>query len=217
MAVSSSTATLYIACKGFRLPTSTPRNAAPFPNSVALALKPRRFCIRSSNDTSIETSAEEADPDSSIEVPKGPPSLISALNVERALRGIPITDVDHYGRLGLPRGCSNDQVVDAYRSKTEELLNQGLEAEELDQKLELLEESYTILSTPEERRIYDWSLARSENPDRYAWPYEVDSTKPSQESPPAQEPEDIGPTISVGYFILVWLLVSFVLSIALNR
>ncbi|PON77368.1 DnaJ domain containing protein [Parasponia andersonii] len=215
MAVSSSAATLYLSHK--RFPLSTPIYVSTLSsNYVVYPSKPSRHCIRCSQETSVETSAEEADSESSIEVPKGPPSLISALNVERALRGIPITDVDHYGRLGLSRGCSSEQVTDAYRSKTEELTSQGLEEEELNQKLEELKESYSILSTAEERRLYDWSLARSEQPDRYAWPFEVDTTKPPQDEPPAQEPEDVGPTILVGYFILGWLLLSFVLSIALN-
>ncbi|KAL5559523.1 hypothetical protein UlMin_035734 [Ulmus minor] len=204
MALSSSTATLYIPNKIIPLPTT--KNGFISFSSTKL----RRFHVRSSDDpTSVETP--------SIDVPEGPPSLISALNVERALRGIPITDVDHYGNLGVSKGCSIEQVRNAYKSKSEELMKQGLEAEELDKELQLLKESYTILSTDQERRLYDWSLARSEKPDRYLWPFEVDQTKPPQEEPPAQEPEDVGPTRAVGYFILGWVVLSVVLSIALNR
>ena len=87
MAMSSSAATLYISGKGFKLPTLSYGSMSS--NYVVFISKPLRFYIRSSNEnTSVETSAEEADSESSIEVPKGPPSLISALNVERALRGI---------------------------------------------------------------------------------------------------------------------------------
>ncbi|KAF4382207.1 hypothetical protein G4B88_011536 [Cannabis sativa] len=248
--------------------------------------------IRSnSNDTSSSsstvettiTSPEDAttqEEEDSIEETEESPSLISALNVERALRGIPITDVDYYGKLGLSRDCSLNQVNDAYRIKSEELKNRGLEEEELNKELQLLKESYTILSTVEERRLYDWSLSRSEKTDKYVWPFEVDSTKPPQDEPPQQgldrvqgsrygfgfeslcwvwgsmfvdgsgfrvrsvygvrgqnqvqdsspmlgfrvdvqdqdkEPEDIGPTRAVGYFILGWVILSTVLSIALNR
>uniref|UniRef100_A0A803NFS8 J domain-containing protein n=1 Tax=Cannabis sativa TaxID=3483 RepID=A0A803NFS8_CANSA len=184
--------------------------------------------IRSnSNDTSSSsstvettiTSPEDAttqEEEDSIEETEESPSLISALNVERALRGIPITDVDYYGKLGLSRDCSLNQVNDAYRIKSEELKNRGLEEEELNKELQLLKESYTILSTVEERRLYDWSLSRSEKTDKYVWPFEVDSTKPPQDEPP-QQPEDIGPTRAVGYFILGWVILSTVLSIALNR
>ena len=146
-----------------------------------------------------------------------PPSLISALNVERALRGIAITDVDHYGRLGIPRNCPYDQVAVAYKDRIEELKKQGLEEEELNKQVELLRESYNILSSEEERRMYDWSLARSGNRDRYVWPFETDITQKPQGNPPPQEPENVGPTRIVGYFILGWLVLSFVLSIALNR
>ncbi|KAH7523871.1 NAD(P)H-quinone oxidoreductase subunit U, chloroplastic [Ziziphus jujuba] len=218
MAASSSpTVTLYISQQSLSLPT--PGNRVFFTNyTTSFESKPRRFCIRNStNDASVETTTTDTDSESSIEAPKGPPSLISALNVERALRGIPITDVDHYGRLGVARGSSYDQVTKAYQAKVEELINQGLDEEELRSKQDLLKESFTILSTPEERRLYDWSLARSEKPERYVWPFEVDKTKPPTEPPPPQEPEDVGPTRFVGYFLLGWLILSIALSIALAR
>ena len=42
-----------------------------------------------------------------------------------------------------------------------------------------------ILSSEEERRLYDWSLKRAENPDRYVWPFETDITQiPTQPAPP---------------------------------
>ncbi|KAL7187009.1 hypothetical protein ACSBR1_037139 [Camellia fascicularis] len=67
--------------------------------------KPPKYVIRctATGNPSPET-------ETPVEVPKGPPPLISALNVERALRGIPITDVDHYGRLGIQKSCPFDQV-----------------------------------------------------------------------------------------------------------
>lgn len=86
MAVSSTTATVYISRKDFL--TQTPISGAIFTNSIAFATKPRRFHIRSSSEVPAETVATEADSESSIEAPKEPPSLISALNVERAFRGI---------------------------------------------------------------------------------------------------------------------------------
>uniref|UniRef100_M1CNA1 DNAJ heat shock N-terminal domain-containing protein n=2 Tax=Solanum TaxID=4107 RepID=M1CNA1_SOLTU len=95
-------------------------------------------------------------------------------------------------------------------------MNEGLVEEELNKKLQLLKESYSILSTPEERRLYDWSLVRSEAPDDYKWPFEVDPTPPSTGTPPPQEPEDVEPTILVGYFFLGWFVLAAVLSIALN-
>lgn len=173
----------------------------------------------SAETTASESTAESDSDEATVEVRKEAPSLISALNVEKALRGIAITEVDHYGRLGLNRGCSYDEVSTAYKSKVGELNNQGLEEEELTKNLELLKESYSVLSSVEERRLYDWSLTRSEKPDQYMWPFEVDITQiPVDGTPPIlQEPEDVGPTRLIGYFILGWLILSFVLSIILNR
>ncbi|RZR73965.1 hypothetical protein BHM03_00030277 [Ensete ventricosum] len=94
-----------------------------------------------------------------------------------------ITDADHYGRLGIPRGTPYDQtsvpsniqnllcqVKVAYEKKCEELMSKGLDEEETSKELELL-----------------------------------------------KEPEDIGPTRLVGYFFLAWLILSFALSVTLNR
>lgn len=47
----------------------------------------RQLVIRSSGEESA-TAVEEEEPQSPVEVSKGPPSLISALNVEKALRGL---------------------------------------------------------------------------------------------------------------------------------
>ncbi|KAI5669624.1 hypothetical protein M9H77_19477 [Catharanthus roseus] len=189
------------------------------PKVISKPIRRRLLVVRrSGGDVSAETTTSETtESEAPVDVRKEPSSLISALNVEKALRGIAITDVDHYGRLGLRRGCSYDQVSFAYKKKVEELTNQGLEEDELNKNLELLKESYSILSSVEERRLYDWSLSRSENPEDYKWPFEMDITQtPPDESPP-QEEEDVGPTRLVGYLILGWLILSFTLSIALNR
>uniref|UniRef100_A0A0F7H1C8 Chaperone DnaJ-domain superfamily protein n=1 Tax=Pelargonium australe TaxID=59866 RepID=A0A0F7H1C8_9ROSI len=178
---------------------------------------PTRFIsiIRNSSDAAATTTTSDSD----IEVPEGPPSLISALNVERALRGIPITDIDYYGELGIPKSCRSELVITAaYKSKVDEVLKQqGQDEDEgVNKKLEILKESYRVLSSPDERRLYDWSLSRSENPDTYSWPFEVDDTVTAKGDPPPQEPEDFGPTRLLGYSFLAWVLLSIVMSIALN-
>ncbi|XP_073313312.1 NAD(P)H-quinone oxidoreductase subunit U, chloroplastic [Primulina huaijiensis] len=141
-----------------------------------------------------------------------PASLISAVNVDKVLRGIAITDGDHYGTLGVERGCSFDEVRVAYKNK--------LLALDLDEKqLDLLKESYRILGTAEERRLYDWSLARNENPDRYIWPFEVDKLTPivSTDNPPSlQPPEDVRPTTWLGYFFFAWFFLSIVFLVRFN-
>lgn len=89
MAVTSTSATTSIFRPNFR--ASQPQQGGQFSNSISLAIKPRRFWIRSSGDAPVETT-DEADSKSPVETPKGPPSLISALNVEKALRGIGKTE-----------------------------------------------------------------------------------------------------------------------------
>uniref|UniRef100_A0A0F7H039 Chaperone DnaJ-domain superfamily protein n=1 Tax=Pelargonium exstipulatum TaxID=59873 RepID=A0A0F7H039_9ROSI len=178
---------------------------------------PTRFIsiIRNSSDAAAPTTTSDSD----IEVPEGPPSLISALNVERALRGIPITDVDYYGELGIPKSCRSEEVITAaYKSKVDEVLKQQGQDEDdgVNKKLEILKESYRVLSSADERRLYDWSLSRSENPDTYSWPFEVDETVTAKGDPPPQEPEDFRPTRLLGYSFLAWVLLSIVMSIALN-
>ncbi|XP_010936952.1 NAD(P)H-quinone oxidoreductase subunit U, chloroplastic isoform X1 [Elaeis guineensis] len=204
-----------------------------FPSPAAKLSTPRPFlsqrgrrgarnlpiCVRCSTEAAPGTAAEE-DTASTASPPPAPEpfsSLISSSNVEKALRGIPITNADHYGRLGIPRSTSSDEVKVAYEKKCDQLRNKGLDEEEVSKELELLKESYGVLSSEEERRLYDWSLARSENPDRYVWPFEVDITQTPKWPPPPQEPEDEGPTKLVGYFFLAWLILSFVLSVTLNR
>ncbi|KAF5185836.1 NAD(P)H-quinone oxidoreductase subunit U protein [Thalictrum thalictroides] len=151
---------------------------------IRLPVKQRsRFSLRSSTDVPQETTTE-VESESSVEASNVPYSLISALNVEKALRGIAITDANHYGRLGIQIGCPYDQVPAAYKLRCEELINQGLDEDVLSKKLELLKESYYILSSEEERRLYDWSLARSGTSGKYVWPFEVDITQTSTEDPP---------------------------------
>ncbi|EAZ20564.1 hypothetical protein OsJ_36173 [Oryza sativa Japonica Group] len=131
------------------------------------------------------------------------------------MRGLAITECDHYGRLGITRSASTDEVKAAYEKKCEELNSKGLEEEEINKEHDLLKESFTILWTEEERRLYDWSLARSGKPERYVWPFEVD---PMELAPdPPKEPEDEFPTKLVGYFFLAWFILSVALSVTLNR
>ncbi|XP_042395830.1 NAD(P)H-quinone oxidoreductase subunit U, chloroplastic-like [Zingiber officinale] len=178
--------------------------------------------VRSSADAGSDLVAEKdtassLSEDRPVGTQKRSSSLISAANVQKAIRGLAITDADHYGRLGISRKSSYDQIKVAYENKCEELMNKGLDEAEKMEELELLKESYDILSSEEERRLYDWSLVRSEKPDRYVWPFEVDRIKLSTEPPPAQEPEDVGPTRLVGYFFLAWLILSVALSVTINR
>uniref|UniRef100_A0A0F7H097 Chaperone DnaJ-domain superfamily protein n=1 Tax=Geranium maderense TaxID=28964 RepID=A0A0F7H097_9ROSI len=200
----------------------TPRPPPPKPNTYTFSTsftlcKPSRTFIsiaRNSGDVPAETATAG---ESGIEVPEAEQTLISGLNVERAMRGLPITDKDYYGLLGLNMSVRSKEVIaGAYRTKVEDVLSQGLEEEEVSKKLELLKEAYRVISSAQERRLYDWSLKRNENPEIYTWPFEVDDTITSQGDPPPQEPEDFGPTRMVGYGFLAWVIFSFIMSIVLN-
>ncbi|KAG6409530.1 hypothetical protein SASPL_127570 [Salvia splendens] len=224
MAAAASSAT--VASSAYSLPArkrvSINDHRVPIPTSFSrFSSHARRqlLVVRSTGEEGA-TAVDEGEPlqtQTPAEVPKGPPSLISTLNVEKALSGIAITDADHYGRLGLPAKCSYDEVNVAYKSKVTELTSKGLDEEELSKELDLLKESCSILSTPEERRLYDWSLARSEKPDTYVWPFEVDSMREQLGDPPPQEPEDELPTTYTGYFFLGWLILSILLYLVFNR
>ncbi|GFP97286.1 hypothetical protein PHJA_001872700 [Phtheirospermum japonicum] len=175
----------YIAAKNHVSSKNYPVSASlSFSSYFDAQLKQRRRLIVIKNSSDESATTTEADSETPVEVQEGPPSLISALNVDRALRGLAITDTDHYGRLGLQTGCSYDQVTTAYKNKVAEVMNRGLDEEELRKELELLKESHSILSSVEERRLYDWSLARSGKAGRYVWPFEVDITQTITGTPP---------------------------------
>ncbi|KAG6505421.1 hypothetical protein ZIOFF_037777 [Zingiber officinale] len=212
--------------------------------------------VRSSADAGSDLVAEKdtassLSEDRPVGTQKRSSSLISAANVQKAIRGLedPTTEThfmeafildnvhllefetidqatvevyfytqcDIFLHFHTDKFFSWLQIKVAYENKCEELMNKGLDEAEKMEELELLKESYDILSSEEERRLYDWSLVRSEKPDRYVWPFEVDRIKLSTEPPPAQEPEDVGPTRLVGYFFLAWLILSVALSVTINR
>ncbi|CAN6347760.1 unnamed protein product [Urochloa humidicola] len=193
--------------------------------AAAVSFRARSAAAADGGATASEGAAAvaevEEDPEAGTDVAGGaatstrpPYSLISADNVQKAMRGLAITDADHYGRLGVTRLASTDEVKAAYEKKCEELNSKGLEEEELNKELDLLKESFTILSTEEERRLYDWSLSRSDQPERYVWPFQVDPLEMAPDPP--KEPEDEFPTKLVGYFFLAWFIVSIVFSVAYN-
>ncbi|KAF7064303.1 hypothetical protein CFC21_070653 [Triticum aestivum] len=165
--------------------SSTRRRVHLVPTRFFAAASFRRRCAAAADGgaAASEDLAAAADgyPDAGTDVAGGaatstrpPYSLISAANVQKAMRGLgarflfdlyAITDADHYGRLGITRLASTDEVKAAYEKRCEQLNKQGLEEEEISKEHDLLKESFTILSTEEERRLYDWSLERNGQPE----------------------------------------------------
>uniref|UniRef100_A0A0F7H1N0 Chaperone DnaJ-domain superfamily protein n=1 Tax=Geranium incanum TaxID=1158081 RepID=A0A0F7H1N0_9ROSI len=209
MAVSTSAGAVPISP---RPPPPRKLNAPTFSTS---SRRPISVVRVSSGDESTAPTATTTD--AGIEVPEATPSLINSINVQRAMRGLPITDIDYYGLLGLTMSVRSEEVIaGAYKTKVEDVLSQELNEEEASNKLEDLKEAYRVLSSAQERRLYDWSLKRAVNTEIYSWPFEVDNTITSQGDPPPQEPEDFGPTRLVGYGFLAWVVLSFASSIFLN-
>ncbi|KMZ57285.1 hypothetical protein ZOSMA_87G00270 [Zostera marina] len=217
-----------MASLGFHFLATNLCNYCPFyrlHSSIGIRRKNLRTACSAADDVqeSMETGdgwsgeASSVASESPVSTSKRASSIISTLNVQKAMRGIAITDIDHYGRLGIARGTSYEEVSIAYNRKCEDLMDQKLGEDETEKQLLLLKESHEILSTDKERRLYDWSLARTGKPDRYMWPFEVDIKQTPEQMPPPQEPEDVGPTILLGYFFLAWIILSIVLSAILSR
>ncbi|KAK1308823.1 hypothetical protein QJS10_CPA09g00135 [Acorus calamus] len=178
-----------MAAVGLQSPTLKLCNQRP---RFSLRRRNQTVVVRYSSEETVAETAAEAET-APVGASKKSYSLISSSNVQKALRGVAITNADHYGRLGITRTAPYDEVTVAYLRKCEELSNQGLEEEVLNKERQLLKESYEILSSEVERRLYDWSLARSGNPDRYVWPFEVDITQaPPQVEPPNLKKKSIG-------------------------
>lgn len=84
-------ATAYFGCHNFVPSKGYNIVSCPFPTYFAPTKPPRKLliCRSSAGDLSAESTTEaEQEWETPVEVPEGPPSLISALNVEKAIRGI---------------------------------------------------------------------------------------------------------------------------------
>ncbi|KAK1303002.1 hypothetical protein QJS10_CPB12g01754 [Acorus calamus] len=156
-----------MAAVGLQSPTLKLCNQRP---RFSLRRRNQTVVVRCSSEETVEETAAEAET-APVGASKKSYSLISSSNVQK-----------HFAA----------SVTVAYLRKCEELSNQGLEEEVLNKERQLLKESYEILSSEVERRLYDWSLARSGNPDRYVWPFEVDITQaPPQVEPPNLKNNDL--------------------------
>ncbi|KAH7447977.1 hypothetical protein KP509_01G130500 [Ceratopteris richardii] len=144
-------------------------------------------------------------------------SLISYANIQKAFKGEALSTPDHYAILGLAPGATYQEVETAFRLSCEALLQQGLEEEEIQKRLQILRDSHDILSSEKERRLYDWSLLQLSNSDGvYAWPYEADITQSECDSGPGMPPVDEEGVRKVQNFFLGWLALSVVLNLLIR-
>eukprot|EP00475_Leptophrys_vorax_P041732 TRINITY_DN78778_c0_g1_i1.p1 TRINITY_DN78778_c0_g1~~TRINITY_DN78778_c0_g1_i1.p1 ORF type:complete len:214 (+),score=13.78 TRINITY_DN78778_c0_g1_i1:48-644(+) len=132
--------------------------------------------------------------------------------------------VDHYKRLGVSRNATNAEIFRAFEARCEELTsNPNLDEDAARQQLLSLETSLDVLTSEEERRLYDWAIIRAEQGTAadYVWPFETDVTQKTVTEgignpPRPMAPEDTEGIEKLGTFLLVWLIASAVLSCTLN-
>lgn len=164
---------------------------------------------------SAQQPSSDDDPPTSLDT--SPTSLISLSNIQRALVGEGLPTADHYAVLGVPRGTTYEEISKAFREKCEDLLQQGLDEDVIRKRLQTLKGSYEVLSSVEQRRLYDWSLIQSERRDgTYRWPYEADITQSTCAPGPPRDPEDEEAIRKVGYFFLGWFILSLILMTLLK-
>jgi hypothetical protein len=103
--------------------------------------------------------------------------------VTDSLRGLLAAAPDsHYGYLGVSADAELEEIKAAYRRLSKEYHpdSTSLPLEVAAEKFLRLKKAYDVLSSEEERRLYDWQLAQmysSVQGGRFIWPYEADRTQ----------------------------------------
>ncbi|KAI5061534.1 hypothetical protein GOP47_0024039 [Adiantum capillus-veneris] len=185
-----------------------------------------RILVAASQDASGGVAAAPAEPSppttdllrsSALDTPST--SLITYANIQKAFKGEALTTADHYGVLGLAPAASYQEVEIAFRRRCESVLQQGLSEEEARKRLIALKGSYDVLSSEEERRLYDWSLLQQGKSatDAYSWPFEADITQSECDPFPPPRPVDEEAIRRVRNLFLGWLALSVVLNLFLKR
>ncbi|BBN04009.1 NAD(P)H-quinone oxidoreductase subunit T, chloroplastic [Marchantia polymorpha subsp. ruderalis] len=98
----------------------------------------------------------------------------------------------HYRYLGLTPDADTEDIKAAYRrlSKTYHPDTTALPLEVAAQKFVRLKEAYTVLSSEQERRFYDWQLAQEVSKrqgGRFIWPYEASGGRGDDRGPYSSE------------------------------
>eukprot|EP00850_Spirogloea_muscicola_P011718 SM000073S21494 [mRNA] locus=s73:619422:622533:- [translate_table: standard] len=86
------------------------------------------------------------------------------------------------------RGSGSPGRPATLRNCKELAASQGLEEGAARQQLRLLEDALDLLTSDEERRLYDWALERQGNSGgQYVWPYEADITQSQVQGTPPRK------------------------------
>lgn len=146
-------------------------------------------------------------------------SLINEENILSAITGQNIIVEDHYGRLGVNPEASSSEIVKTYQERCAEVRQKNLSESETEEILNKLKDSVDLLTSEEERRLYDWCLLRkATHTVDYAWPYEADITQRLQDPTSlVVPPEDDGVNDKVGLFFAGWFVLSCILSIVIGH
>ncbi|XP_073394075.1 NAD(P)H-quinone oxidoreductase subunit U, chloroplastic isoform X2 [Physcomitrium patens] len=145
------------------------------------------LAVRAESKSASTSTVEPAGPAPTEEVtltPTAPPSksLINEENILSAISGRNIIVEDHYGRLRVNPEASSSEIVKAYQERCAEVRQQNLGESEAQEILNKLKDSVDLLTSEEERRLYDWCLLRkATHTVDYAWPYEADLTQRLQD------------------------------------
>ncbi|KAL3696529.1 hypothetical protein R1sor_010605 [Riccia sorocarpa] len=127
-----------------------------------------------------------------------------------------IVKVNHYAILGVPVGASTSQIRQAFKARCEKVMETKDQDEETSKaELRSLQIAFEVLTSEEERRVYDWALERYENREgTYIWPYETDVTQRynPKEIPPVMRSFDEEGNKKVANFLLGWLVIAFLMS-----
>ncbi|XP_024524124.1 NAD(P)H-quinone oxidoreductase subunit U, chloroplastic-like [Selaginella moellendorffii] len=185
-----------------------------------LLVRRRRMCAMASD---ASEAIERAPVDKSLAAP--PPRtkdpLLTMTNFKKVLASKgPITDVDHYARLQVPWQAPTSQIAAAFKERVDEVMalkEDGWSDDAIRDQLQQLQQSFDVLTSERQRRLYDWSILQEKNKNkRYVWPYEADITqKYSLPDPPVDE-EDMDAIRKVGYFFLGWFVLSIFLGVFLH-
>ncbi|KAL2643280.1 hypothetical protein R1flu_010867 [Riccia fluitans] len=173
----------------------------------------RRVAVRA-----LSSPAEfEANPAPTPPTENLPTSLVSRTSQLDSLEGAAgIVKVNHYAILGVPVGASTSQIAQAFKARCEKVMDRKDQDEEASKaELRSLQIAFEVLTSEEERRVYDWALKRYENREgSYIWPYETDITQRynPKEIPAVMRSFDEEGNQKVATFLLGWLVIAFLMS-----
>lgn len=200
---------------GAQRPSSSARSVPQLRRAAGLVARAESA---STSTSTVEPTVEPPSEAAVSPIPPAPKSIINEDTILSAITGDNILVEDHYGRLRVNPDASTSEIVIAYQERCEEVQQQSLGESEAGELLNQLKDSVELLTSEEERRMYDWCLLRkATHTVDYAWPYEADLTQRLAD-PTSLVPvkEDDGGNRNVALFFFGWFVLSCILSIVVG-